>query len=61
MDTAKVLAPQLSCNPPNKALRPRLVSLEGLPWPTAWEKHRLLAGALEAQEDTEKQPDSRRE
>ncbi len=41
-------------------LQTRLYSLEGLPWPTAWEKHRRLAEVLETQEGAENAQDSRR-
>ena len=61
MADSNVLSPHESRNHAPKLYRPRLESLEGLPWPTAWEKHRRLAEAMEVQEEAKKQPDSRRE
>jgi hypothetical protein len=61
MADANVLTHPASRNRSSEPRRRRLYSLEGLPWPTAWEKHRRLAEAMEAQGEAEKQPDSRRE
>ena len=60
MDDSNVNTPHESRNHTPKLYRPRRESLEGLPWPTAWEKHRRLAEVMEAQEEAEEQPDSRR-
>lgn len=61
MADSKVGSNQDHCNRVPIPYRHRLYSLEGLPWPTAWEKHRRLAEAMEIQDEAENQPSSRRE